>query len=272
MAEVNEVAGYGYVDDEEQVNTGSSGSFGLNECFMTKFEHISNAGKDGAEGEALDIVFNIDGKDKSYRVFPVTKAFKSTKDGGGEVTDPRSPEMKEAFKNFNAIMTHILHCFVEKEAIVIAFGRPVRDFKDYCNIAKGLLPTNFAQVPLQIFLQYQWAIKGENKRTFLEIPKTMKHGRWLTKAIPAQGEWIGTQKEDPTDNDQNALTYKDAQNNIHPFTRNGWFVKSNFANVQKEEGAEENAINAIPANIPAPEQGNTPAAGTSPATDTNGGW
>lgn len=266
MSNTNEVAGYGYIDDEEQVGGGSNLSFGLNAgtCFMTKFEGINNAGKDGAEGIALEIIFTINGTPKSYRLFPVTKAFIDKKDGGGETEDPRHPAMKEAFKDFNAIMTHILHCFVPREDIVTAFGVPISSFQQYCNIAKGLLPTNYAQIPLDIFLEYQWQVNGENTITFLQIPKKMKHGKWLCKAIPpVDGEWTEIRKEDPKDNDNTALIYKDGANNVHPITRNGWYVKSNFANQQREDKEqEENAINAIPAATPPPATGGSAPAAT----------
>ena len=80
---------YGYQDDD--VKQGSGLSFGLNAgtVRLTKFDWINDAGKDGAEGEALDIQFMVEGGDRpvSYRKFPITRAF--DKDGN-EVNDVNS--------------------------------------------------------------------------------------------------------------------------------------------------------------------------------------
>src|SRR5688500_17577353 len=87
---------YGYEDDTVKVsNLHFGGNFG--KTFLTKFEHTFKGGKDGADQEALDITFNINGTDKSYRMFPITKAFDAQ---NNEVTDPNHDAFKEAVKNF----------------------------------------------------------------------------------------------------------------------------------------------------------------------------
>ena len=242
--------GYGYVNDEEQIGSGGKIAFGgnFNCCFMTKFDFITNAGKDGAAGEAIDIVFSINGEDKNYRRFPVTKAFGKN---NVEVTDPNSPEMMEEFKDWNAIMTHILSKFATKEQIVGAFNVPIPSFKAYFDIAKTLLPANFSQVSLDIFLGYQWQITGTNSRTFLEIPKKMKYGSWLLNAVRplnAEGQtssWKLVRESSPADSSPNAIKYLDEAGNVHPFTRNGWYANSNFANMQKDGEDDSNSGAAI---------------------------
>lgn len=240
----NEAMGYGYIDDEGAIDSQGGLNFGLNQnVFMTKFEYIKNAGKDGAEQEAMDIVFNVNGVDKSYRRFPITKAFKKTERGQPqeETTDPKSPEMQEAFKDFNACTTHIMHCFVSDEDYKVAISIPITSFEQFCKILMGLLPQDYNKKPLHLFAAYQWQLSGENTKTYLEIPKKMKYGRWLSPVVPAlnidgtPGEWAENRKVNPQDNDAQALTYTDGAGNIHPFVRNGWFVNSNFANQQKED-------------------------------------
>lgn len=267
-----EVGGYGYVDDESEIGSGgSSMSFGLNpKVRMTKFELIANAGKDGAEAEALDIVFNINGKDKSMRKFPVTKAF--AKDGNNtEVTDPKAPEMQEAYKDLNALITHVMHCFVSKENLIIALSVPMTGFSDYVKILMGLLPANYADIDLDLFGQYQWQISGDNDKTYLEIPKKMKQGKWLCVSVPAQnpdgtiGQWTEVKKENPNDNDALALSYVDGMGTLHPFTRNGWFMNSNYANQQKDDSSTPPASAMAP--TPQAEAG-TPGA----ALATAKGW
>lgn len=241
----------GYVSDEVKSN---SFLFGLNagNTFLTKFEFIPNGGKDGAEQEAIDIVFNINGTDKSYRLFPIVKAF--GKDNQ-EITDPNAPEFKDAVTNLKAIVTHILHCFIDSEDIKAALSVPFKGFKHYATTAASLLPKDFAKKPLDIFLQYQWTIPQGKDRAYLEIPTKMKQGRWLTAAQP--GTWIEVRKQNAADNDSQALKYgkaetatKDERGTIisfteyHPIMKNGWFLNSNYANQQKDTSGTSQSYNS----------------------------
>lgn len=222
--------GYGYEDDSQ--GQGGGLIFGLNagNCFMTKFEFNPNGGKEGAAQEALDIMFNVDGRDISFRQFPVTKAF----DGdNGEVDDARHPAMVQARKDFNAMMTHILSTFVSKDNIKQAFTQPISSFEQFCNVAANLLPRNYASIKLDVFAQWQWNITGDNEKTYLRLPNKMKHGKWLCQHVPpAGGEW----KEDKLNG---GLHYVDEQGNKHPFARTKWFMESNFAHQQSEETIDD---------------------------------
>ena len=241
----------------EQVNTNMYGfasdevsaipfNFGLNAGVTTleKFEWIHNGGKDGAEQEALEIVFKINGTDKSYRKFPVTQGFDKNNQ---PVTDPNSTEFREAVQTFNSVITHILHCFVNSEVLKAAFNRPIPDFKSFCEIAASVLPKDFKTIKLDIFMQYQWSIRAGQNRTFLEIPNSMKNGKWLCPAqIPQAGangpaEWKEVKKDivGLADNDANALYYMDGAGNRHPFSRYGRYMKGNLANQQKDGDAQQ---------------------------------
>lgn len=269
MSENANVAGYGYVNDEDAIRSGSNIVFGLNTpCKLIKFGWIDNAGKGGAAGEALDIVFDVNGTEKGYRMFPVTKAYK----GKEEVTDPKSPEMQEAYKQFSAIITHILGCYVPKDQITVAFAKKIASFQEYCKIAKGLLKKDAVEnTVLDIFFQFQWQMTGENNRTFLEIPRKMSNGRFLSKAVAplnedgTPGEWKAVVKENPTDSEKEALTYVDGAGNKHPFVRNGWFMNSNYAKVQKENGEDDDSI-IVQTPTAGISQTDAPATGNAPAS------
>lgn len=248
------IGGYGYQTDDQQVATNPF-VFGLNagKTFLTKFEYIPNGGKDGTEQDALDIVFNINGTDRSYRLFPIAKAFLA---GGGETTDPSTPEFQEALKDTNAKVTHILHSFMPSEAIQAGFSKPISSFKEFVQIAMSMLPTDFATRPLDIFMQYQWQLKGDQKRAFLEIPSKMKYGKWLCPAVP--GNWteqradvassIVTDPKKIQEATTRALWYTDDNSNEHPFSKNGWFMLSNFANQLTAGGSEASSANTTTGN------------------------
>lgn len=229
-----QAGGYGYA--EEAVNE-SDFIFGLNagNAFLTKFEWTNNGGKDGAELEALDIVFTVDGKARNYRKFPVKKAYGKDAATGQqvEITDPSHPAFIAEQKSLSAVLVHIIGCFATKEEIQSALATAIPDFKTYCKILASVLPADFTTKPLDIFAQYQWAIKGEATKTYLEFPKNMKHGRWIGASVKPIDKWEKQVKQNPSDSEI-ALRYIDADGNVHPFSRNGWFMNSNFAVQQKD--------------------------------------
>lgn len=252
---------YGYSD---YVGGGVSFNFGLvaNVTHMTKFEWINNAGKDGAEQEALDIVFNINDVDKSYRLFPVTKAFGKN---NVEITDPASKEMKEARQDFNAKVTHILTAFVSDSIIKQALNRPFSSFKEFVQAATAVLPKDFASKSVDVFMQYQWTISSGKDRTYLELPKSMKYGKWI---VASSGEtWKETRLVEPSDLVKEALYYTTEAGLKHDFVRTGWFVNSKFAKQERDETAEANdAEAAAAASTDAPASTDATAAPTAGKT------
>lgn len=230
---------YGYESDEV---VASPFNFGLNKAFLTKFEWIPNGGKDGAEQEALEIVFNINGKDKNYRQFPVTQAFGKNNE---IITDRSAPEFKEAVKNFNAIITHIAHAFLDNDTYKAGLSKPTDgSFKAFVNLVKSLLPRTTPTTPLDLFMQYQWQPSKNQTRTYLEIPSKMKSGAWLKPAVP--GEWKENILDNPKDNDK-ALWYTNEKGEEHPIWKNGWFMKSNYAKKQSLDSS--NTSSNVASNI-----------------------
>ncbi len=263
MAE--ETAQYGYSSDERKDNPYD---FGLNAgvTYLKEYSFIMNGGKDGAEQDALEIKFEINGTEKSYRKFPVTKAFKKTKKGEPqeETTDPKAKEFVEAVDELNSSIVHILRAFVDNMTIESALAKKIGSFKDFCNITAGLLPKNFAEIPLDIFLQYQWQISQGKEKTYLDIPSKVKQGKWLCKALP--GDWKEIKVPNPQEKTREALVYvkvdkegnpilgEDGKEIKHPFVRNGWFMLSNYANQQHDENAvssDAEAAGAAAQNGPA---------------------
>lgn len=234
---VNEAEiGYGYADDAPR--QGTNLHFGLNagKTFLKEFKWIPNAGKDGAAQEALNVTFDIDGTEKSYRIFPVSYGFK--KGTQEKVYDIKAPEFKEAVVDNNAKIVHIVAAFVDRAAVKAALSKPFKSFKEYCETCRNLLPgKNTPTIALDIFLGYQWAFSAGKDRTYLEIPKSTKYGNFLCKAVA--GEWKATKLENPEDNVQEALFYTNEKGEKHPFTRTGWFMNNNFAKQQRQNGSSD---------------------------------
>lgn len=256
------VAAYGFASDDVKINTFA---FGLNagNVFLTKFGYIPNGGEKGAEADALDIIFNIGGTDKNYRCFPIKKAYRKMPNGAPsvEVTDPSEPEMIDAMGDFNARITHILHCFQEIDVIKTAFARPIAGFKEFCQIAESILPKDFSKIPLDIFLAYQYQPSKDQTRTYLEVPKKMSYGRWLAKSQPGKRfQEIRITGPQLTKDTPHALQYVEIDQNgpilnpdrtyanIHPFIRNGWFMLSPMAQQTIVQGAASAAGTALASN------------------------
>ena len=231
-------------------------AFGLNQGIkLQTFTFNPNGGKDGAVQDVLDIVFvNSSGQEINYRQFPVTKAY----DNGNEVTDPNHKAMKKAFKNFNTKITQIMECFVSAEEIKNAL-EGVKSFKDYCQRLANILPSNFQDIELDIFAQYQWQPKSEGDIKYVELPKNALMGKIF---VPAQE---GDFKAIEIDEETHVVTYEGEEfagteeggivtaeingkqvhvsknigiayvnlsgeeSVLHPIQRNHWFCASNWA-------------------------------------------
>lgn len=236
MADEKEGGSYGYTEDEIRVNPFD---FGLNagKTYLKKFEWTPTGGKDGAQLEALDIIFTINGTDKSTRKFPITEAF--IKNSKEKTSDPNSPEMIEAHKDFNAIISHIMHIFVDDERYKSTLSRKISSFREFCEIVAGMLPKGFDKIPLDIFLHYQWEPSKGQKKTYLEIPNKMSQGRWLSLAQP--GEWVEHRKtENLKETDRDALYYENERGERHPFVRSGYFLLQPWARQQGVEPRKDN--------------------------------
>ena len=215
---------YGYQDSGALTPGNQGGKFGLNTGVVTKFEFNANAGKDGAAVEAIDLTVKVDDKEFRTRYFPISKIFAK---GGGEITDTNSKEYKDGYeaesKQFNGVIADIVKCFVSAEDLKASLATPISNFKDFASIVTRLVQTtpNWDKKPVDVFLQYQWAPQGENTRTFLELPKNVKHGIFITASQGAGFDEVRT---------ASALKYVNSAGDEHPFKRGEWFLNNNFAN------------------------------------------
>lgn len=245
---------YGYENTEDLTggNGGASMKFGLNQgAVLTKFEYNPNAGKEGAAQDAIDITVNLKGKEFRQRFFPISKVFREGRDANGvqlqgEITDTTSDEYKEAIgrdkKRLSAILTDYVKCFVSTEQLQGALSVPISGFKDYVQILERLVKSNpeWDKLTLDVFLQYQWQPRGDNEKTYLELPatnaktKAIKQGTFVCKSIE------GTFIQDPL---SEGIKYTTAEGIAHPFVRNAWFKDSDFAKPTVVTGNTASAVN-----------------------------
>ena len=249
--------GYGYIDDNDpSLRSKVGGKFGLNAgAFITKFELNSKSGKDGADGDALDIAVLVGEKEFTMKIYPVTKVYDKK---GVEITNENTKEYADGFNaeiaQKNAVILHMLKSVgVTEQQIRAVFASPVDSFTQFINGLVSLLPADFKTRPVDIFLEYQWSISDGQDRTYLQLPRNMKGGYF---ACSAQ---VGTWTEEIV---EGKLIYRNQNGQVHPFERDKNFMEGNKAN-QQIEGQDTNAALAAAAGMGATVPGNGAAkAGT----------
>lgn len=231
---------FGAVNDtDESLKSKSGGKFGLNQGNITKIEVLTNAGKDGADANAVDIFVQIGEREYRRRIYETTGAIfgkNNTKVNPGEegYDDLYAADMTQK----TAVITHVVKAVgVTTEQINSAFATPVSNFIEWANKMVSLVPADYQKRPVDVFLEYQWEIAEDQDRTYPELPKNMKGGRFLCPAVKPVGKWQEVINEE-------GLHYKDDAGNIHPFDRDATFMGGNKGK-QQGVGASNNAASAL---------------------------
>ena len=212
-------------DNDKSLTTAQGGKFGLNKATISKFEYNANAGKDESAADAIDLTVKIGDKEYRSRIYDITgPLFK-----GESSISPGEPGYIELYeaekKQKEAVVLHIVKAFgVTEDQIKMALQTGnVVDFPSWAKAMCSLKGEGFETKAVDVFLEYQWALKGDNTRTFLQIPQNMKGGRFLTQHVAPNGSWEAVNGED-------GLRYVDGAQNEHPFTKSKNFMESPKAN------------------------------------------
>lgn len=264
-ANTPQLQGYGFVSDsDDSLQTKSGGVFGGNfgNTRLIKFAYNPNTAKEGQPvQEAIEIVVKI--VDREYKAWlsPITKVFDNN---NTEITDRNSLDF---INGYNALVTqqgavvshYIKSVGVSEDALKNLLTQyPATSFADYAAKVCSLLPADYANKPLDYFLEYQWSF-GKKKDgspqdvTFLTLPTNMKGGYFV---VPAQqGPWTEEIASDKS------LTYVNPQGLKHPFDRNANYMSSHKA-IQQGNTNNASAITTSNANF-TPEAAGNGAAKTS---------
>lgn len=226
---------YGFNSDEDKsLQTKAGVGFGLHKCIVRKFELNPLSGADNSPQDAIDFEVEIDGKVKKQRYYDVTQITRN----GATITDPDNADLQKEKKQLGAVITHIVKGLgVKEEDIKKALEIPPTSFNMWVRIMTAL-PKLVNGYEAHIFLQYEWNIKQGQTRSWLEIPKNMKGGYFLSPYVP--GTWTETMNED------GSLTYVNEKGEVHSIAKSPDFMKSNWAKLQ-----EVNAKGANPLDSPA---------------------
>ena len=241
MTDNENTTGYGVVNDEDSSfagNGGNYGHFGLNQnCFFTEFCYNPNAGSNGAAGEAIDFTIKVGEKEYRRRIFDVVGALYGANNTLVQPTESGYKELADkAKKQLSAVIVHALKSLgITQEVINSKFTTPVANFQDWATRLMSLVPSNLTSIPIDIFLHYQWKISEGQNKTYLEIPKNLKDGKFLCPAIKAVFKEV---------RDNQGLYYIDENNQNHLFERSASFLTSPKAVRQVVEMETKNINNA----------------------------
>ena len=255
MSEEIKKVGFGTINDNDESLKGKEASvvFGLNQGFLTKIEYNPNAGADNSPADAVDITFMVGDREFRRRIYDVTRVYDKN---GNVLTDETSPEFIKLYnQNIMQAMAVIVHAVkatgVTQQQIDAALATPPNNFADWAKIVTSLVPAGFQEKPVDGFLEYQWNISDGQDRTFLELPKNMKGGRFLCPSVTPVGSW--TAENDWIEKDENGkeihksgFRYVDNAGNVHPFQRSKNYMESNKA-IQQIEGQDAAAPSAFSA-------------------------
>lgn len=253
MSEAIQKIGFGSINDTDESLKGKSGGgvFGINQGFLTKIEFNPNAGKDGSAGDAVDITFLVGEREFRRRIYNVTRVYDNN---SNQLTDENDPEFIKIYNaNMAQAMAVIVHTIkatgVTQQDIDTALATPPSNFADWAKIVTALVPVDFDKKPIDGFLEYQWTIADDQDKTYLELPKNMKGGRFLAPSVKPAGSWKVENEWTEDDGEGNVKTmtglrYVDNNNVAHTFVRSQNYMESNKA-IQQIDGQENAAQSAL---------------------------
>lgn len=210
--------------EDSSLQSKSGGVFGLNQRVnISKFE-LGSFTKDGETTPTVDINVKIDSREFYNRFFLNLEVY----DNNNNRLSPGDEGYDTAFYNhYVQVIAVIKHTLKSLGVTDNAIDNSVQGLgsdqlvQGITNMM-GLVPANYTEIPVDVFLEYQWNIPENQTRTFLTLPKNMKGGYFI---VPAQNP-VGNWKEIRT---EQSLTYVDDAGNKHPFERNESFMTSNKA-------------------------------------------
>ena len=227
-------------DTDESLKAKSGGVFGLNQGNVTEFEY-KDKNKDGETSHSVIIGVQIG--DRTYRRFFYFNADEKVY-VKGELSDSSAEGYWEAYGAVLvqriAVIKHALKAVgvTQQQIDQVVSQIDPSDIVGGVKMLLELLPGDYKTKPVDVFLEYQWSIKKDQKETFLEVPDSMKGGIFLIPAVQPTGKWTEVRNED-------GLSYVDNAGSIHPISRSAGYLDSPRAEKQTLEGNAKTASNGF---------------------------
>lgn len=143
---------------------------------------------------------------------------------------------KEDDKGGDSTLRHIFSAILGQKT-VDALLKSCTTWEEKLSTLLEAVPDDVDKIPMDIFLQWQWNFPKRKDgtvydKTYLQLPSTVKAGPFICKRTKG----YKFKKLDSYDEKtKDVLTYVNADGEVHPFSRNGWFMQSNWANRQENQ-------------------------------------
>jgi len=213
-------------DEDKSLQSSGGGKFGLNQkVFFSELSFNATAGRDNTEGNAVDVNIMIGDKEYRRRLFEVHE-------------EPEFGNFEDNSKMVGSTILHVIKATGVNPNTVAQTLAAIPDDATFSQFAQALLalvPRNYKETPIDVFLEYQWEIKDGQDRTYLILPANMKGGPWICPHIP--GDFKEVRSEDE-------LVYVNSKGVKHKFERNATFLNSNKAKQQTRKD-ESNRIESL---------------------------
>lgn len=240
-------------DTDESLKQKVGGIFGLNAAANVTEVVFSDKAKDGSDSNSVTITVQIG--DRQYKIFlffnPGEQVYVK-----GELVGPEAEGYMEVYGaslvQRIAVIKHTLKAVGATQAQIDHIAGQI----DPSDLAKGVqalltaLPANYKTTPVDVFLNWQYSIRKDQKETYLELPNSMLTGAFLIPAVKPVGVW----KEVITD--ENDLSYVDNAGTTHPFKRSSTFMESPRASRQTEADNTAKASTGFNASAANPQNAN----------------
>lgn len=214
---------FGVEADDKSLQTKKGGVFGLNTGNISKLEFVEETSEENSY-KAVDLVTKIGDREYFNRFFLNDRVYNKNNELIGPGDENYEDEYYNHYSQIVAVIKHALGALgVSKETINSALAGVTSDqlFEGMKRMT-GLVPSGFQNIPVDIFLEYQWNIPAGQDRTFLTLPKNMKGGEFLCASMTPQGSWTEVRGSA-------GLHYVDDAGNKHLFQRSETYMESNKA-------------------------------------------
>lgn len=228
--------------------------FGKNYAKLVEFRAIP--AQSGKSASAL-IKVNVEGKDFYSYVNEPEQSFTA----GGKQVNLTDQQFKEKKQDAADTLMHVAQVFVSKEELSKLISQDkakakelgqTYGFYDFAKTIEQALPMNYQEKGVEVFLQWQWKCRKGYDRTFLELPSSVKHGPFMVSYQGKGYKWNLKNLDGLDYKEINkikiALSWVNEQGEVHPFSRSGWFMKSNYAQKQGTQTVEQPSDEQIEAD------------------------
>lgn len=211
------------VNEDDQFGK-AGGKFGLNQDVRVTSIEYMNKTKDGKPSSRVAFVVKVQDREYFGTIFGMIYGDPTKKEGGLKKGDEDyDDEYVKRIKAALATLKHLVKALgVSDEAIEeeIAKTKP-QDFEGLCQVVLSLLPPNYAEIPVDVFLNHgTWTTpEGELRPTF-DLPGNMWDKYWIAPHQPGNFKEV---------RDRNGIQYINEKGEVHKIVKDSRYLDKEYS-------------------------------------------